>query len=95
MVLTNKKALNRLVITVFIITNLGFIFLQIYKQSQFVKLSYNRQRLEKEREQLKKQLDELTHQLYMQQSSKVVKKYASDKLGMRDTNVAQIHKIEL
>jgi len=94
MILTNKKALTSLVVIIFIVTNLCFIFLQIHKQSQFVKLSYTRQRLEKERAELEKKRDELTHQLYIQQSSKTVKKYASDKLGMRDTNVAQIHKIE-
>ena len=88
-----KRILTNLVVAVFVVINLLFIFLQIHKQSQLVKISYSRQRLEKEQMLLNKKRNELVHQLHLQQSSKVVKKYANKQLGLRNTNVTQIHKI--
>ena len=95
MILINEnKILNSILGLLFIVLNLGMIFLQIYKQSQFVKISYSKQRLEKERDRLIAQRNEMVHQIYIQQSNKNVKRYASDHLGMRNTGVTQIHKIE-
>lgn len=94
MLISKKNALNSLIVLVFILINLAFIFLQIHKQSRFVQLSYARQRLEKEREQLNKQYNELIHKIYVQQSRKHVQKYAKEHLGMRNTGVNQIHKID-
>jgi len=93
MLAIKKRALTSLIVIVFVVINLIFIFLQIHKQSQFVKLSYARQRLEKEKDQLIRQRNELVHQIYLQQSRKNVQKYAQDQLGMRETSVAQIHKV--
>ena len=95
MVVVSKKALTNLVTILFISVNLLFIFLQIHKQSQFIKFSYSSQRLEKEYEQLDKQRNELVHQIYLQQGNKNIKKYASQHLGMSNTKVTQIHKVEL
>lgn len=93
--LTKKKVFNGLILSIFIGINLTFVFLQIYKQSQFVKLSYHRQRVEKELIQFNKQREDLVHKLHLKQSSKSVKKYANKNLGMQNTKVAQIHKITL
>src|SRR3990167_5873121 len=95
MLVIKKKALTSVIIVIFVMTNLLFIFLQIHKQSQFVKLSYANQRLEKEKYQLIRQRNELVHQLYLQQSRKNVQKYAQDQLGMHETSVRQIHKMDL
>ena len=95
MILAKQRTLTGVVVVVFVATNLLFIFLQIHKQSQFVKLSYSRQRLEKEQDQLNKQRNDLIHKIYLQQSRKNVKKYATSKLGMQDTSVQQIHNIDI
>lgn len=88
-----KRTLTGVIVAVFVVVNLLFIFLQIHKQSQLVKISYSRQRLEKEQDQLTKKRNEVVHKLHLQQSSSVVKKYATKQLGLRNTNVNQIHKI--
>lgn len=93
MLASKNRTLTSAVVVIFVTINLLFIFLQIHKQSQFVKLSYSRQRLEKEQEQLIRQRNDLVHQIYLQQDRKHVQKYASDKLGMSKTGVGQIHKI--
>lgn len=95
MLITRKKALTSGLVVVFVMINVLFIFLQIHKQSQFVQLSYARQRLEKEKELLLNQRNKLVHQLHVQQSRKNVQKYAQDHLGMGQTSVKQIHKISL
>lgn len=89
----NKQTFTSVLVAALMVMNLLFIFLQIYKQSQFVKISYGWQRLEKEQQQLNKKRNDLIHQLHLQQDSKNVKKYAIKKLGLRNTNVTQIHKI--
>ena len=88
-----KQSITSVFLVVLVIINLLFVFLQIYKQTQLVKLSYRKQRIEKEQSELNKYRNELVHKLHLQQSSKAVKQYATGKLGMRNTNVAQIHKI--
>lgn len=93
MLAIKKRTFTNLLVIFFVAVNLSFIFLQIYKQSQFVKLSYDRQRIEKEQAQLNKLREDLIHKLHLQQSSKIVKKYATKQLGMRNTKVSQIHKI--
>ncbi len=93
--MTRKKALTSGLVVVFVMINVMFIFLQIHKQSQFVQLSYARQRLEKEKELLLRQRNELVHQLHVKQSRKNVQKYAQEQLGMRESSVSQIHKISL
>lgn len=94
MLVTRKRALTSVLVVAFVSTNLLFIFLQIHKQSQFVKISYAAQRLEKEKEQLLRQRNELVHQLHLQQGRKHVQKYAQESLGMHKTSVSQIHKID-
>ena len=92
MLAIKKKAFTGAIIVIFVATNLLFIFLQIHKQSQFVRLSYDKQRLEKEHETLLKERNDFVHKLYLQQSRKHVKQYAKDKLGMRPTSVRQMHR---
>lgn len=93
MLLTKKRIWTSAIGTLFVVVNLGFLFLQIHKQSQFVKLSYGKQRLEKELGQLEKQRNDLVHRLYLQQSHKTVQKYATNKLGFQSTSVKQIHSL--
>jgi hypothetical protein len=95
MLATKKRALTSALLVVFVLVNLIFIFLQIHKQSQFVKISYAHQRLQKEKDHLIRRRNELIHQIHLQQSRKNVQKYAQDQLGMCETNVKQIHKISL
>jgi hypothetical protein len=93
MLIAKKKALTSAIVVVFVVVNLLFIFLQIHKQSQFVKLSYLRQRLEKEQENLIKQRNEIIHKIYLQQSRKNIQSYANHH-GMKASKVSQIHKLD-
>ena len=78
---------------ILIAANILFVFLYIYKQTQFVAISYSRQRLEREQAQLLEQQADLIQQLYAKQSSKNVKKIAIEQLGLQQISVSQIHKL--
>jgi len=80
-------------IILFIGTNIFFIFVQVYKQSQVIKLSYQKQKNEAEKEALSQKKDDLTQQLYALKNRTSIKKYAQNKLNMRKINLKQIKKL--
>lgn len=92
MLIWKRRWLTGTMLMAFVIVNIMFIFLQIHKQSQFVRLSYNYQRLHQERDLLLHQRDALIEQLHAQQNSKAVRQYAQSNLGLQQTAVHQIHK---
>ncbi len=94
MLLWKRRWLTSTMITVFIAINVCFVFLQIHKQSRFVRLSYMYQRLEHERDDLLRERDDLVHKLHLQQGSKLIRNYASSELGMKQTVVHQVHKVD-
>lgn len=77
-------------LSIFIVTHLLFIFLQIHKHMQFIKYSFAKQKYEKELQQVTHKKQELTNQLYAQQNRSTVKQYAQDQLGMKEIRLAQI-----
>lgn len=80
-------------ITLFIVLHLLFIALQIHKQSMFVKRSYEKQRLEQEREQLRARKQELEQQLAELHNPDAVKLFAQETLKMKQVERKQIKKI--
>lgn len=87
------KKKNNLFIYIFISINLFFIFLQIYKQSNFVKISYKKQRLEKEKETLIQKKDNLNQQLLEIKNPNLIKDYATKNLNMKKIGINQIKKV--
>ena len=77
-------------IGLFIGMHVIFIVLQIHKQSSCIKLSYDKQRLEKERRELLAYKDILTERLSKLQDPEGVKQYALSKLQMKHISLNQI-----
>ncbi len=77
-------------ITLFVGMHIIFIILQIHKQSSFIKLSYDKQRLEKEKRELLTQKDTLTQQLSQLQDHDVIKQFALNRLKMKQVSLKQI-----
>jgi hypothetical protein len=67
-----------------------FIFLYIHKQSTIIKLSYEKQRNEKQKEELLLRKNMLIQQLQGLQNRTIVKEYATKKLGMKKIQLPQI-----
>jgi AAA15 family ATPase/GTPase len=83
---------TRTFITLFIMLHIGFIFLQIYKQSYLVELSYQKQKNEKIKEGLQEKKYALIQQLYVLQDRESVKAYAQNSLHMQPISLKQIRK---
>lgn len=77
----------------FIVINILFIFLLIYKQSLFTKTSYEQQVLEQERNDLRDEEMTLTQQLYQLKNPKKINDYATKNLGMKKMSLQQAKKI--
>ena len=90
-----KKSKNNFLLYSFIAINLIFIFLQIHKQSYLVKMYYEKQRLEKEKEQLIQKQNNLTQQIYELKNLNNIMKYSSDNLNMKKVKLNQIKKLSL
>ena len=80
-------------VAIFVTTNLAFILLHLHKQSQIIKLSYVKQKIELEKIQLDKQKQELTHQLQTVHDRASVKQFATHKLELKPVKIGQIRKI--
>ncbi len=77
-------------VTIFIVTNLIFIFLQIHKHTQFIKYSFALQKNEKTYKDLLQQKEILTQKLYAIQNRSAIKKFAQRKLHMHPVAMHQI-----
>lgn len=84
---------QRTFIVLFIAINIIFIVLHIHKQSLMVKLSYEKQRLEHERQQLISKKDSLVHQWHELHKPSAIKEYAQKELGMRKPSLNQLKKL--
>ena len=80
-------------LALFIATNISFVLLHLHKQSQFIHLSYTKQKIELETSALAKQKQELTHQLYTLYDRARVLNYAKKELNMTQAKVGQFKKI--
>ncbi|TET06935.1 hypothetical protein E3J79_00480 [Candidatus Dependentiae bacterium] len=77
-------------IVLFVGINILFIFLQIHKQSQITKVSYQNQRKKMELDTLIQQKEAVTNQLQVLKNPASVKKYATNRLNMKKTRLNQI-----
>lgn len=77
-------------ISLVIVINLLFIFLQIHKSSQFIKVSYEKQKIEHEINTLAQEKEILTHKLYAAQNQTSIKRYAQTVLKMRPVRFQQL-----
>lgn len=77
-------------ISFFVGMHVIFIILQIHKQSSFIKLSYEKQRLEKEQRELIALQNTLNERLSKLQDPEAIKKYALNKLNMKHIALNQI-----
>lgn len=74
-------------------TNIFFVVLQIHKHSQLVKLSYTKQKTERDRDALLKQREQLTQRLNALKSPEVIKKYAQQDLGMEELSLRNVKQL--
>lgn len=77
-------------ISLFILTHILFIFLQISKYNEQIKLSYARQKAENELKELMQKKQELTQNLCDLQKNSTIKKYAREKLCMTRVGIKQV-----
>ncbi|BDC34229.1 hypothetical protein Noda2021_01870 [Candidatus Dependentiae bacterium Noda2021] len=81
-------------ISLFIALQCCLVFIYIYQQSNWIKLSYLKQNQDNELKSLKKTKQELLHQLHTLASNKsAIKKFALNELKMRKMKISQIRKI--
>ena len=80
-------------IIIFIATNIIFIILHIHKHTLLIKTSYQKQRLEKEQQELIEQKNRLTTNLYELQKPSYIKEFAQKKLNMQSLTLSNIKKI--
>jgi hypothetical protein len=77
----------------FSLTNIVFVVLIIYKNSRVVELSYQYQRLEKERALLAKEEQQLQQELCLIKSRVQVKKFAHNDLNMKQLTLKDIKRL--
>ena len=82
-----------LFISLFIGTNIFFVFLQIHRHSLFIKVSYEKQRQEKIKTELAQKKQNLIHELYSLKDRGAIKKFAEAELGMHKVKLNQIKKL--
>ncbi|MDZ4153678.1 hypothetical protein [Methylicorpusculum sp.] len=81
----------------FLFTVLGaqlmFIFLLIHKSSQFIKESYQKQKIELIKNELAHRKELLTNQLYANKNPAQIKKFAQEQLNMQPIKISQLKRI--
>lgn len=80
-------------IFLFIVTNVFFVFLIIYKKSLFSHLNYEKQRLETQLQELQKEKQKIEQDFLMIKNPKLVQKYVSSNLGMQKIKINQIKRL--
>lgn len=80
-------------IFLFIAVNLFFIFFQIYKNSKIIKVSFEKQRNEKLKEELINHKITLSQQLCALQNKAEIKQYAVDTLQMEKIKLHNLKKL--
>lgn len=82
---------KKLFITVFITAHIFFVFSQIHKQSLFIKLSYEKQKYEKLKQELTEKKQTLNYALRKEMSNPAaIKAVAKDKFHMQKISLKQI-----
>ena len=80
-------------VSLFVAAQIAFIFLQIFKHSQYIQYSFSKQEHEQKKDELIKQKQKLTHQLYSLKKHSTIARYASRRLHMKKISLTQIKKL--
>ncbi len=80
-------------ITLFIVTHIGFLFLQIQKQMESVKESFRKQKNERTLTQLEQEKQALTNTLQSLQNKQEIKEFAQKKLHLQPISLTQIKRL--
>ena len=83
---------KNLFLSLFIITNIGFLFLQIRKQMLFIKESFRKQKHERTLAKFELKKQEIEHAVHLAQNKQEVKQYAQDELHMKPVRLTQLKK---
>ncbi len=83
-----------LFLTLFIVTHVGFFFLQIQKQMQFIKESFTRQKQEQLIVQLKQKKQAKLNDLYALQDRQEVQNYAAKELKLKPLRIGQLRRAD-
>lgn len=86
---------RRSFILIVVLLNLSFVFLQIYKYSQWAQETYFKQQQEKKRGELVKKRELLLKELCMLKDPAAIKKHAAEKLGMQKVRINQVKSIQV
>lgn len=81
---------KKLFMATFVATQLFFIFFHIRKQSQFIKLSYEKQNYEKLTTELAHKKQQLAQSLHVAQNRSSIKSYAENELKMKKVRLDQV-----
>jgi sortase (surface protein transpeptidase) len=81
---------KKLFIATFVATQLFFIFFHIHKQSQFIKLSYEKQKYEKLAKELAQKKQSILQSLHIAQNRSAIKSYAEQELKMKKVRLDQV-----
>lgn len=85
-----KKALF---LTLFIVTHIGFFFLQINQQMRFIKKSFTKQKQEQTIAQLEQKKQERQNELHSLQNRQDVQTYAAEKLKLKPMRITQLRRV--
>ncbi len=77
-------------LTILFLVGLSFIFLKIYQHNLLIKLSYEKQRVENEKNELKKKKSELFVKYFELSNRQLVRSKAQEKLGLQPLKLSQI-----
>ena len=80
-------------IVLFFCFNALLIFFEVHKQSYYLQLSYQIQKLQNQLHELTKQKSDLTHTLHTYQQPGTIKDIAEKKLAMKSIELKDIQKI--
>jgi len=80
-------------LTLFVGVQITGVLMQLYKQSQFIKLSYRKQRITLELAHTIKEKQEILHTIAMLHDATSVKKFAQEQLGLQPIALSQIKKV--
>ena len=80
-------------ISLFIITHITFIFLQIHKHMAFIKQSFAKQKNERLLESLHEKKQEIINQFYALKNRATIKTFAQQNLQMNPIHLHQIKRL--
>ncbi len=80
-------------ITLFIVTHIGFFFLQIQKQMESVRESFTKQKNERTLAQLEQNQQELNNELQVLQDKQDVCTFAQENLKFKPIKLTQLHRL--